>query len=814
MSQTLDKDAKDKWVLRVLRIPVEVGTAKFGKELGKGQFGKAFLLKDGNDQPLSLVAKTALNDETAQELRNEAEFYGKAGDHPNIARCYGILKVDGQDALVMEAIKGRNMSATMDVLDKLRTGDARTLAKYGLTRQITQSDYVGALQHITLEMLKGLAHLEESGVVHKDVRPDNVMIDQATGEVKLIDFGVAQDAGAKGKGKVPVFSGSVSPDFESEAPLTSKHDMFALGEAARKTMESDQFRYLTGKDGANLTKDDVRAFGEPGPEGTPKQALNPRSAPTPRPQQAPSRLAVRVAEIAESAAPLLQDNYVGRHPVGQTLAGQLNDAQAIAGMGQQQAERLVADMEENLAKLVKLWPMYRGGSYDPLEPAKTAIQGKLASLRGDPSIARSETGQRLARREEELNVIRDATRTGDPAAQLAQMQTRLKDDVAGLAGRIGATVTTTDPVDQQIGALLGQPNVKGTASEAQLRKLQRDLSLIDRFATAPDPAVAIQDHLRVIRNEVAAAETDLKRTGTFGAETDYTRFVNWMMNPDPTRRPSPGKLLKLIGQLDAMDAGDRKAALDKLDPRKPDPTGNEATERMPIRFLADRLGDASSMRQLLSSVLGKAEAAEPPPPPTQPQQTQPQQTQPQPTTVDATSPAPNPTRRRRAIFDDDAPTEMKPDRPARGGSGGGSGPSTLNVDKLEMEYSSKPGDDEKTPTSASSTTRTGGRVDTDKLEAEYYSKPDEEGDGKEPKSTASQTGSANRMANAYASRTDDEEKEKEPKSSTGQTGGRVDTDKLASEYYSKPDDDEKKPTSTTWRPSRKDDDEPKPPGYI
>lgn len=806
MGETLDNDAKDKkdkWVLRVLRIPVELSKAKFGTELGKGQFGKAYLLKDGNDQPLPLVAKTALTSETAAELRNEAEFYGKAGDHPNIARCYGILPVGGQDALVMEAIKGRNMSGTMDVLDKLRTGDARTLAKYGLTKQISQSDYVGALQHITLEMLKGLAHLEEKGIVHKDIRPDNVMIDQATGQVKLIDFGVAQDADKKAKGKAPVFSGSVSPDFESEAPLTSKHDMFALGEAARKTMEADQFRYLTGKDAANLTKDDVKAFGEPGAEGAPKQALNPRGQPTTRPNQAPNRFAVRVAEIAESAAPLLRDQYVGRHPTGQALARQLNQAQAIEDMNEQEAALLVAGMEKNLAALVNLWPMYHGGRYDPLEPAKNAIQGKLASLRKDPSIARSEAGQRLARRENELNVIGSATRTGDPVKELATMKDRLKDDVAQLAGGLKATTVETDPLEKQIADLLGQPSVKGSANETRLLELQRTLVLIDRFATAPDPAAAIQDHLRVIRNEVDAAETDLKRTGTYGAETDYTRFVNWMMNPDPAKRPSPGNLLKLIEQLDAMDANERKAALDKIDPIKPDPDGNGATERTPIRFLADRLGDASSMRQLLSSVLGKAEAADPPPPP--------QPTQPQPTTVDATTQAPDPTRRRRAIFDDDAQIEVEPERPGHGGSGSGGGISTIDVSKLETEYSSKTDDgddDEKEP--KSSTARTGGGIDVRKLETEYYSKDDDN----EPKSTASRTGGGGRMENAYSSRTGDDEKEKELKSSTRQTGGGIDVDKLETEYYSKPDDEEKKPTSTTWQPGRKDDDEPKPPGYI
>ena len=694
----------NKWVLRVLGYPVEITTAKFGTELGKGQFGKAYLLKDGNDRPLPLVAKIALNDETSQDLRNEAEFYGKAGDHPNIARCYGILSIDGQNALVMEAIKGRNMSGTMDVLEKLRTGDASTLAKYGLTRQLSQEDYVGALQYITLEMLKGLAHLEAQGIVHKDIRPDNVMIDQVTGQVKLIDFGVAQDANTKTKGKSPVFAGSVSPDVQGDAPLTSKHDMFALGEAARKTMEADQFRYLTGKDSEKLTSADAKAFGEPGATGMPKQALNPRGQAAPRPEKAPSKVAVRVAEIAESAAGLLEDQYVGGHPTGQALARQLDDAQEIETMDAKEADELVADMEKNLAALVKLYPMYRGGSYDPLEPAKKAIGDKLTGLLKDPAIARTETGRRLARLGTELTAIEDATRRG--------------------------------------GTQQGQ---------------------------ATDPAV-IQKRLREIRSEVDAADTDLKRTGTYGAETDYTRFVNWMMHPDPTKRPSPGTLLTLIEKLDAMPAAERNDALDKIDPK-----GKGATGQIPIRFLADRLSSASTP-DLLSSVLGKAEAAEPPPQPTQPQ----------PTTVSATTQPPNPApRRRRAIFDDVPPPEPKSEQPGRDGPGSsGSGSSTMAPEKPRAKYSSPTddGDDEKG--SKSSTRKTNGGSGGDIPEAKYSSPPDGEDDEKGSKSSARKT--------------------------DGGSGG----DKPEAKYSSPPDGADKKPPSTTWRPARKDDDEPKPPGYT
>ena len=621
------------WSLRVLKFAPQ---ARLGDAIGRGQFGQAHWLATDKGQKLPMVAKTANNAETAASLQHEAEFYDKVGPHPNIARCYGMQQIDGKDALVMEGIEGRNMTGTMDLLEKLRTGDAATVKKYGLKQQLSQSDFVGALQHITMEMLAGLAHLEEKGIVHNDIRADNVVIDQKTGEVKLIDFGNAQDAGVKSTGKFPVFSGSVSPDYATDAPMTGRHDMFALGEAARKPMEADQFRYLTGKDGANLTRDDAKAFGDPGPEGAPKQALARRAAPAPRPEQVPNKLAMRAGEIAEAADKLLKDPYVGRVPAAGGLARAIEAAAAIDTMEAEEATALVAAMEQDLKTLVAMWPRYYGRDYDPLSPAMDDARARLGRLRADPAIARSETGQRLARREHELDMIAEATRRGGPATQLPEMQAKLGESVARIATDAKAPIVATDSVEKQVATLLGQPGVKGSPTEARLRALQRDHALLATFASAPDPAAAIQDHLRVIRQEVDAADTDLKRTGTYGAATDYTRFVNWLMHPDPTKRPSASTLLKLVKQLDGMDAKQRKEALDKIDPIKPatpkEPGEAEAAPGLPIRFLADRLGDASSMRQLLSSTLGQAATAEPPAPvqplPSVAQGTQPQGTQP------------------------------------------------------------------------------------------------------------------------------------------------------------------------------------------
>ncbi len=766
------------WSLRVLRFAPQ---ARLGDAIGRGQFGQAHWLATDKGQKLPLVAKTANNAETAASLRHEAEFYDKVGPHPNIARCYGMQQIDGKDALVMEGIEGRNMTGTMDLLEKLRTGDAATVKKYGRKQQLSQSDFVGALQHITMEMLAGLAHLEEKGVVHNDIRADNVVIDQKTGEVKLIDFGNAQAAGVKATGKFPVFTGSVSPDYASDAPMTGRHDMFALGDAARNPMEADQFRYLTGKKAADLSRDDVKSFADPGPGGAPKQALARRAAPTPRPDKVPNKLAVRAGEIAEAADKLLNDLYIGRRPEASSLAEAIGTAAAIDTMETDKATALIAAMEKDLKALVEMWPAYYSGGYDPLAPAMDDARAKLGRLRADPTIARSETGQRLARREHELGMIGDATRRGDPAERLQEMQKDLGETVARIATDAKATVVATEPVEKQIATLLGQAGVKGSPNEARLRALQRDQTLLKTFTNAPDPAAAIQDHLRTIRQEVDAADTDLKRTGTYGAETDYTRFVNWLMHPDPTKRPSASTLLKLVKQLDGMDAKQRKEALDKIDPIKP-PTGEgEAAPGLPIRFLADRLGDASSMRQLLSSTLGQAATADPPAP------VQPLPTATQPTGQAAATQLPIQT--------------IPGDGPGRGTRGKRRALDIAASETTTATATDEPTDEGKKSSAPTISSGRGSKIDVDALEDKYSSPDEPKDDGKKSSTLNTNSGRTAQidvaaLEDKYASATEaakddeDEKEEKEKKSEQVKT-----ETKPFWQHFDRPDDDEPKPPS-------------------
>lgn len=102
-------------------------------------------------------------------------------DHPGICRIHDYIEFEGSEYLILELIEGRTLSAA--------AGDLDDRAKLAIARQIAQ----------VLDMAHG------EGVVHRDLKPDNVML-TPEGQVKLLDFGLARSLDDS------------SPDFEADGP--------------------------------------------------------------------------------------------------------------------------------------------------------------------------------------------------------------------------------------------------------------------------------------------------------------------------------------------------------------------------------------------------------------------------------------------------------------------------------------------------------------------------------------------------------------------------------------------------------------------
>ncbi|MDZ7620850.1 MAG: serine/threonine-protein kinase, partial [Patescibacteria group bacterium] len=105
----------------------------------------------------------------------EMEAVGRL-DHPNLIRAYDAGEVDGQHYLVMELIVGVDLRKLVTQLGPLRISDAC---------------------EVIAQAARGLRHAHENGLVHRDVKPSNLMV-TCEGMVKLLDLGIARLAPENG----------------------------------------------------------------------------------------------------------------------------------------------------------------------------------------------------------------------------------------------------------------------------------------------------------------------------------------------------------------------------------------------------------------------------------------------------------------------------------------------------------------------------------------------------------------------------------------------------------------------------------------
>jgi len=143
-------------------------------------------------------------------------------DHPLVARIYEVGKVGSSPYLAMEYVYGIDLQELM-----------RRLAERG---ELAEPALVAAIGVQAAHALDYAHHLvDELGqpceIVHRDVSPQNFMM-SSTGELKLIDFGIAKYAGREGQTKTGVVKGKhayMSPEQVRQRHLDGRSDLFSLG---------------------------------------------------------------------------------------------------------------------------------------------------------------------------------------------------------------------------------------------------------------------------------------------------------------------------------------------------------------------------------------------------------------------------------------------------------------------------------------------------------------------------------------------------------------------------------------------------------
>ncbi len=189
------------------------GRYKIVKSIGEGGMANVYLAEDTIlDRKVAIkVLRGDLADDEKFIRRFQREAQSVANlSHPNIVEVYDVEEEEGQHYIVMEYIEGKTLK--------------QLLQKRGA---LTLSEVID----IMLQLTDGLAHAHEAYIIHRDIKPQNIMI-QDDGLVKITDFGIAMALNATQLTQTNSVMGSVHylpPEQANGKGSTIKSDIYSLG---------------------------------------------------------------------------------------------------------------------------------------------------------------------------------------------------------------------------------------------------------------------------------------------------------------------------------------------------------------------------------------------------------------------------------------------------------------------------------------------------------------------------------------------------------------------------------------------------------
>ena len=183
--------------------------------LGRGGMGAVYLARENSLDRLvaiKVLLPEAANAESNERFRREARTAAKL-THPNIVPLHTFGETEGMMYFVMGFVQGESLKDRIDRKGKIEPDDARRIL----------GEVAGALHY---------AH--QQGVVHRDIKPDNILIEDETGKPLLTDFGIAQSV-ASGETLTQMGTTLGTPHYMSpeqasgERDIDGRSDLYSLG---------------------------------------------------------------------------------------------------------------------------------------------------------------------------------------------------------------------------------------------------------------------------------------------------------------------------------------------------------------------------------------------------------------------------------------------------------------------------------------------------------------------------------------------------------------------------------------------------------
>lgn len=191
----------------------ELGQYKILAEIGRGGMGivyKAYQTSLNREVALKVLpAQLSVDENLVKRFHREAEAAARLS-HPNIVQIFDINEIEGIHFFAMEYLKGETLTQKMEREGALSIREAVRIASL---------------------VTEALSYSHSEGIVHRDIKPGNIMID-SHGHVKVTDFGLARAMESSRLTMTGIIVGTpeyMSPEQARGDPLDGRADLYSIG---------------------------------------------------------------------------------------------------------------------------------------------------------------------------------------------------------------------------------------------------------------------------------------------------------------------------------------------------------------------------------------------------------------------------------------------------------------------------------------------------------------------------------------------------------------------------------------------------------
>ena len=206
------------------RLPTTIGGYKVLASIGRGAMGQVYLANDetlGRRVAIKVMHPSRAGDPAARRRFLRESRATAAVEHPNVVAIHQVGEHrhpgerDGLPYIVMQCLHGDTLGAYRTKLGRIPLAETLRIGR---------------------EVAEGLAAAHHRGLIHRDIKPENIILEGPTRQVKIIDFGLARNAGDDPLTANVTIDGAVvgtpaymSPERMGDKIIDARSDLFGLG---------------------------------------------------------------------------------------------------------------------------------------------------------------------------------------------------------------------------------------------------------------------------------------------------------------------------------------------------------------------------------------------------------------------------------------------------------------------------------------------------------------------------------------------------------------------------------------------------------